>query len=604
MSTIKTREEINDEYKWDLTKIFKNLDEFNTFYEETKKLIERFKKYENHVMDSSKTLLSVIKDDIEISRRIEKLYSYTHMLCDEDISNNENQELNSKILNLYDLAIKNSYFLTPEILKVEKEIIDKYLKEEKELEEFKRYIEKIYRYKKYTLSDDEEKILSKLSKAFDNDETTYSYLTDSDMTLGNIKDENDNDVELNDTNYSIYIKSKDRRVRIEAFKALYAGYKQYKNTISSCLNGHIKENVALTKLRGYESVFEKELYKDELNIDIYNTLVNTIHNNLDVYQKYFNLKKDILGLDEMHMYDVYTDLIKDYDKKYTFEEAKDLVFKATSILGKKYTKDLEKAFTEKWIDIYPNKNKRGGAYSGGCFDTYPYLLLNYQERLDDVSTLIHELGHSMHSFYTRNNNPYQYGDYPIFVAEVASTTNELLLAYYLINNSNDDNEKMAALNHLMELFKSTIYRQVMFEEFEKYAYDLVENDDVITSDKLSDKYLELNKLYFGDSVVVDDEIKYEWERIPHFYYNFYVYKYATSLCAACDIVTRILNNEENSVSNYLKMLESGNFYNPIDTLKIAGVDMTNKKVYENAIKMFDKTIEEFKVLTKKNERKM
>ena len=301
----------------------------------------------------------------------------------------------------------------------------------------------------------------------------------------------------------------------------------------------------------------------------------------------------------MHMYDVYTELVKDYDKKYSFEEAKDLVLKAVTPLGEEYKKDLEKAFTDKWIDIYPNKGKRGGAYSGGSYDTNPFVLLNYQERLNDVSTLIHELGHSMHSFYTRNNNPYQYGHYPIFVAEVASTTNEVLLSKYLIENSHDDNEKLAALNHLLELFKSTIYLQTMFEEFEKYAYNLIENDDVITSDKLSDKYLELNKLYFGDSVVADDEIKYEWERVPHFYYNFYVYKYATSLSAACDIAMRILNNEKDAKENYLKMLKSGNFYSPLETLKIAGVDMTDKKVYENAIKMFDDIIEEYKSLIMK-----
>ena len=302
----------------------------------------------------------------------------------------------------------------------------------------------------------------------------------------------------------------------------------------------------------------------------------------------------------MHMYDVYADLIKDFDKEYSFEEAKEILFKALTPLGEEYKKDLEKAFIDKWIDIYPNKGKRGGAYSGGSYDTHPFVLLNYQSKLDDVSTLAHELGHSMHSFYTRENQPYQYGHYPIFVAEVASTTNEVILAKYLIENSKNDNEKLAAMNHLMELFKSTIYRQTMFEEFEKYAYDLVEKDDVISADKLSEEYLRLNKLYFGDSLVVDDEIKYEWERVPHFYYNFYVYKYATSLSAACDIATRILNNEDKALENYLKMLKSGNFYSPLETLKIAGVDMTDKKVYESAIKMFDDTIEDFKVLVKKN----
>lgn len=599
MSTIKTREEIKDEYKWDLTTVFKDKNDFENFYNDTKKLIEDFTKYEGHVMDSSESLLEVIEKDNEISRRIDKLYSYTSMLSDQDVSNNNNQELLSKVMNLYDLAIKNSYFINPEILKADESTINKYIDKSDKLKEYKRVLEKIYRYKSHTLSDAEERLLSNLSKAFGNDEATYSFLTDSDLTYGTIKDEEGNDIELTDTNYFIYIRSKDRRVREAAFKKLYEVYKQYKNSIASCLNGHIKQQVATANVRKYKSAFDEALYADELNEDVYNALKDAVHENLDIYQKYFKLKKEILGLDEMHMYDVYTELVKDYDKKYSFEEAKDLVLKAVTPLGEEYKKDLEKAFTQKWIDIYPNKGKRGGAYSGGSYDTNPFVLLNFQSKLDDVSTLIHELGHSMHSFYTRNNNPYQYGHYPIFVAEVASTTNEVLLSKYLIENSHDDNEKLAALNHLLELFKSTIYRQTMFEEFEKYAYDLIENDDVITSDKLSDKYLELNKLYFGDSVVVDDEIKYEWERVPHFYYNFYVYKYATSLSAACDIAMRILNNEKDAKENYLKMLKSGNFYSPLETLKIAGVDMTDKKVYENAIKMFDDIIEEYKSLIMK-----
>ena len=596
----KTRDEIKEEYKWDLTTIFKDKDDFDNTYNETKLLIEDFIKYENHVMDNADTLLEVLEKDIEISRRVAKLYSYANMLSDQDVSNNKNQELLSRANNLYELNLKNSYFIRPEILKADKSTIDKYLSDNPKLKEYERELEKIYRYKEYILSDEEEKLLSNLSKAFGNDESTYGFLTDSDLTFGTIIDEDGKEVELTDTNYSIYIKSKDRKVREAAFKKLYEVYKQYKNSITSCLNGHIREQVALANARGYKSVFDRELYDDELTIDVYNALVKTVHDNLDVYQKYFKLKKEVLELDEMHMYDVYTDLIKDFDKEYTFEEAKELIFKAITPLGEEYKKDLEKAFTERWIDIYPNKGKRGGAYSGGSFDTNPFVLLNYQSKLDDVSTMIHELGHSMHSFYTRGNQPYQYGHYPIFVAEVASTTNEVILAKYLIENSKDDNEKLAALNHLLELFKGTIFRQTMFEEFEKYAFDLIEDDDVITADKLCDKYLELNKLYFGDSLVVDEDIKYEWEKVPHFYYNFYVFMYATSLSAACDIATRILNNEENALENYLKMLKSGNFYNPLDTLKIAGVDMTDKKVYENAIKMFDDTIEEFKVLIKKN----
>ena len=491
-------------------------------------------------MDNAKTFYNVIIDDIEISRRLEKLYSYASMMSDVDVSCNDNQELVSRVLLLFDEYQKNSYFVRVEILNEDYSKIEKFYKDEEKLLEHKISIERIYRYKEHTLSSSEEKLLSSLGKAFGNHDTTYSYLSDSDLEFDSIKDEKNNDVELNDTTYSLYIRSNDRRVRQDAFNSLYSKYKQFRNTFSSILDGHIKESVSYSHIRNYESSFKESLFSDDLDINIYNTLKDTVHENISIYQKYFSLKKKVLGLSEMHMYDVYSELVKDYDKKYSFEEARNIIFKAIKPLGEDYSKNLEKAFKERWIDKYPNKNKRGGAYSGGSYDTYPYVLLNYQEKLDDVSTLIHELGHSMHSYYSRSNQPYQYGDYPIFVAEVASTTNELLLAYYIINNSEVREEKLAAINHLLELFKGTIFRQTMFEEFETYAYDLVEKNDVITADKLCNKYLELNKYYFGDVVISDDLIQYEWERVPHFYYNFYVYKYATSLSAACNIVKRIL----------------------------------------------------------------
>jgi oligoendopeptidase F len=599
MSEIKARDEIKEEYKWDLTTIFKDEKEFLSFYEETKKLIEEYPKYQNHVMDNASTFYEALTKSYEISRRLDKLYSYAHMISDQDVSHNKNQERVGKVLNLYDIATKNTYFLSTEMLHEDYSKIESFYEEKKELLDYKKDIEDTYKYKAHTLSDEEEKLLSNLGKALGQDEQTYSLLTDSDLKFGTILDENNEEKELTDTNYSIFIESKDRRVRKDAFQKLYEVYKQFQNSITSTLDGHIKENVTLSHIRNYQSAFDRSLFKDDLDEDVYNTLVETVHENLDTFQKYYELKKEVLGLDEIHLYDVYVDLIKEYNKKYPFEEAKDIVFKAIKVLGEEYSKDLEKAFQEGWIDIYPNKNKRGGAYSGGCYDTNPFVLLNYQGKLNDVSTLIHELGHSMHSYYTRHNQPYQYGDYPIFVAEVASTTNELILARYLIENSKDNDEKLAALNHLLELFKGTIFRQTMFEEFEQYAYNIVEQDDVISAEKLCDKYYELNKLYFGENVVCDDEIRYEWEKVPHFFYNFYVYKYATSLSAACDIATRILNGDKEALSSYLEMLKSGSTKTPLDTLKIAGVDMTDKKVYESAIHMFDETIDEFKKVYKK-----
>lgn len=600
MTEIKDRSMIETKDKWNLSLIYKTEKDFENELEITKNLILEYrKKYENHTMDNANIFYNSIIDSLEISRKLDKLYVYASMKSDEDVSNNDNQELKNKVINLYDLATANMFFVDTELLKEDYAKIEKFYQDEPKLLEHEVNIKDTFRYKKHTLSDIEEKLLSNISKAFGNDEQTYGYLTDSDMTFGTIKNEDNKEVELTDTNYSIYIKSKDRRVRKEAFDALYNHYKQFKNTITSTFDGSIKQSVSIAKLRKYNSAFEASLFKDEISIDVYNTLVNTIHENLNVFHKYYDLKKKVLNLDEFHLYDVYVEMVKDYDKKYSFDEAKQIVINALSVLGNDYIETFKKAFDEKWIDIYPNKNKRGGAYSGGSYDTKPYILLNYQGTLNDVSTLAHEGGHSMHSYYTRTNQPIQYGDYPIFVAEVASTVNEILLAKYMLKNSTSKEEKLVILNQLLELFKGTIYRQVMFSEFEKYAYDLVENDDVITSDKLCDKYYQLNKLYFGDNVVVDDLIRYEWEKVPHFYYNFYVYKYATGISAACKIVDGILNNEKDALDNYLNMLKSGSRQNPLDTLKIAGVDMTDKEVYESAIKMFDETIEEFKTLIEK-----
>lgn len=600
MTEIKDRSMIETKDKWDLSLIYKTQKDFENELEITKNLILEYrKKYENHTMDNANIFYNSIIDSLEISRKLDKLYVYASMKSDEDVSNNDNQELKNKVINLYDLATANMFFVDTELLKEDYAKIEKFYQDEPKLLEHEVNIKDTFRYKKHTLSDIEEKLLSNISKAFGNDEQTYGYLTDSDMTFGTIKNEDNKEVELTDTNYSIYIKSKDRRVRKEAFDALYNHYKQFKNTITSTFDGSIKQSVSIAKLRKYNSAFEASLFKDEISIDVYNTLVSTIHENLNIFHKYYDLKKKVLNLDEFHLYDVYVEMVKDYDKKYSFDEAKQIVINALSVLGNDYIETFKKAFDEKWIDIYPNKNKRGGAYSGGSYDTKPYILLNYQGTLNDVSTLAHEGGHSMHTYYTITNQPIQYGDYPIFVAEVASTVNEILLAKYMLKNSTSKEEKLVILNQLLELFKGTIYRQVMFSEFEKYAYDLVENDDVITSDKLCDKYYQLNKLYFGDNVVVDDLIRYEWEKVPHFYYNFYVYKYATGISAACKIVDGILNNEKDALDNYLNMLKSGSRQNPLDTLKIAGVDMTDKEVYESAIKMFDETIEEFKTLIEK-----
>lgn len=592
----KLRSEIEEKYKWDLTTIYKNEEDFEKDYNYAKELIKDFSHHEKTMMNSAKDLLNTIEEDVKISRLLNKLYMYAHLNSDSDTGNTKYQELKGRISNLDSDYSKSSSFIIPTLLKEEYKTVEKFYQEEPKLLEHKFNLENVFRYKKHVLTENEEKMISTFSQVLGNSEEIFDVFTNSDMTFGFILDEEGEEVELTNSSYSKLIKSKDRRVRCDTFKQLYEVYSSYKNTMAKIISGDVKSNVALSEIKKYPSALEASLFADNIKKEVYDNLIDTIHNNLEPLYYYFNLKKQMLGLDELHIYDTYTSVIADSTKEYTFDEAKDLVIKALSVLGEDYIKDLNKAFDERWIDIYPNKGKVSGAYSSGSYDTNPYLLLNFNGTLDHVSTLAHELGHSMHSYYSRRDNPYQYSSYKIFVAEVASTVNELLLANYLLENSNDDKLKLVVLNDLLDMFKGTIYRQTMFAEFEKMMYEKEENKEVLTHELLSNIYYDLNKLYFGDAVVVDDEIRYEWMRIPHFYYNFYVYKYATGLSAACHIVKRILAKEDGALSSYLKFLSTGGSNYPLEELKIAGVDMTKKEVVESAIDMFKEYLCEFEDL--------
>lgn len=591
------RNQIDTKYKWDLTQIFRSTKDFEESYKKIEDLIEDFKKYENIMKENAKGFYETINTYYEIARILDKLYVYTSLLSDTNTANNDNQALKIKVSNLLDKWSKASFFVTPTILKKEYQEIEKYYLEEPKLKDYEIILKKEFRYKEHTLSDREEKLLSNLTKILNNNYQTYELLKDSDLSFGSILDEEEKEVELTCSNYSIYIESKNRRVRKDAFQTLYKTYKQFINTFASTLSGNINENATIAKIRKYASTIEWCLYDDELDESIYNNLIETVSNNMNILYKYYALKKEILKLDELHLYDIYTPIVKEFDKKYPYEEAKETVLKALSILGEDYISTLEKGLNSNWVDVYPTSAKRTGGYSGGSYDTEPYILLNYQEKYDDMSTLAHEAGHSMHSYYTRTNNPYQYGNYSIFVAEVASTTNEILLAKYLLKTSDNKEEKRFILDKLMNLFKATIYRQTMFAEFEQKIYEDAEKDIPLTADYLSEKYYNLNKKYFGNDVIVDEEIQYEWARIPHFYYNFYVYQYATGLSAACHIANDILSGKENAVENYKSFLKCGSKKNPIDSLKLAGVDLTKKEVVESALNMFNETIKEFKKLT-------
>ena len=588
---MKSRKDIDKQYTWDLDKIYSSIEDFNDDYVSVNKFIKELSKYENNMMESSNNFYNAISLSFDIERLIDKLYVYSSLSFDLDTSNNECQELCEKIGNLHSDYVKTSYFIVPSILKCDKEIIDKYYEDNSNLLEYKKSIDDIYRYKKHTLSDKEEKLLSSISRVVGNCYDTYELFKDCDMSFGQIEDEDGKKVELTNSNYSLYIESKNREVRKCSFEMLYSEYKKYTNTFASLLSTNMKELSTMAKISNYNSAIERSLYADDVSVDVYNNLIDSVHSNIGYIYDYYKLKKDILGLDELHLYDVYVPITQEYDKKYDYEIAKEIILKVLNVFGDEYINKVKEALDNRWIDVYPTKNKRTGGYSGGSYDTAPYILLNYQNKYSDMSTLIHEMGHSMHSYYSRNYNYYQNSEYRIFVAEVASTVNELLLSKYMIEHSENKEEKMFIIKNLMELYRATIYRQTMFAEFEKKISNMIDNDEVLTAEKLSSIYYELNKLYFGKDVCLDDEIRYEWERIPHFYYNFYVYKYATGLSAATIIVNNILSDKEGAVEKYIEFLKCGSKLSPVESLKIAGVDLTNKSVIDNALIEFKNIID-------------
>ena len=583
---MKDRKDIDKKYTWNLDKIYSSIDDFDKDYKLAVGKIEEISKYENNLTDSSKNMYNGIKLYFDTARIMEKLYMYAHLSFDLDTSNNKKQELTEKISNLYDMFSKNSYYFHTSIKKLDKDELDRYYKEEPSLHEYENYIKDIYRYKEHILSDEEERLLSSIGKIVGNSYDTYELFKDSDMSFDSIKDENGKEVELTNSTYSVYMESKDRRVRKDAFETLYKEYKKYKNTFASLIGTNMKESSVLSKVSKFNSSIERSLFEDEVDIEVYNNLIDSVHSNISYLHDYYSLKKRLLGLDELHIYDVFVPIIDSYSKKYDYETAKEMILKVLNVFGDEYINKVKEYLDSRIIDVYPSKGKRTGGYSSGGYDTDPYILLNYQDKYNDMSTLIHEMGHSMHSYYSRKYNTYQESDYRIFVAEVASTVNELLLSHYMIKHSDSNEEKLFILNNLMELYRATIYRQTMFAEFEKEISNLSDKGEALTADKLCDMYYDLNKFYFGDEASVDDEIRYEWERIPHFYYDFYVYKYSTGLSASTMIVKYILDKKENAVDNYIEFLKCGGRLSPLESLKVAGVDLTKKEVVDEALEEF------------------
>lgn len=593
--TVKARAEIDDKYKWDLEKMVEEKS-FDELYQEVMEKKDTIQSMQGHIMDSSASLLIYLKSSDELDRALEQIYVYAHMLCDEDTTNTEAQEFKMKTEKLNDEVNEALAFVRPEILNCSYEKVLRYIKENQELEEYRFALESIFRYQKHTLSKEEEAIVAAASNAFGACDDVFYNLDNADIYLGMIKDENMKEVELTNSNYGYYVGSNDRRVREEAFKAMYKYFGDFKNTIAATLKGQIKENFFYSKVRNYDSPLKMSLFHDNIDISVYHNLIDTIHDHLDSMYDYMKFRKQILGYEEMHMYDVYADLIKEKAKDIPFEEGERIVLEALKPLGEEYINDLQKAFSEKWIDIYPNQGKKSGAYSWGTYDSYPYLSLNYDNRIESVSTMAHELGHSMHSYYSCKYQNFANHGYPIFLAEIASTVNEVLLNDYLYSNAKTKEEKILYLTEFLEKVRTTIYRQTMFAEFEMLMHEKESNGVPLTEQEFSNTYYELNKLYYGPDVISDNEIRYEWARIPHFYHSFYVYKYATGLSSAIAIAYDILNDVKGARERYLEFLSSGGSDYPLEILKRAGVDMTTKEPILKALTVFEQKLQELKAL--------
>ena len=594
------RKNIDPKYKWDLTKIYPTEEEFMADYAEVEAIVKAFPAHEKTMTKSAKGLLAAIKDDAKIGYIISKLWVYAHLYFDTDNSNNIHQARMGRVRSLAIAASSAGWFVSPYILRLDEATVEEWMKEEPELESFRRIIFNIMREKSHTLSDECEKLMANMGNALGSHSNIRGIFANSDLQFGKIRDENGKYMQLTDTNYVPTLMKPERNVRRAAFNCLYKTYGQFGNTFATMYEGYVKERITVSKLHKFNSSLEASTFRDEVTPVIYNNLIKSVRASLPVIHDYYELKRDVLGLDKLHMYDVYAPLIEECETKYTYEEAVEEVLETVKVFGEEYHSTLTAGLKERgWVDVYPSKGKRGGAYSSGCPGTEPYILLNFTETLDDVSTLAHEAGHSMHSYFSRKYNEPHNSDYTIFVAEVASTVNELLLSHRKLEECGSDAEKLAILDGLMETYKGTLYRQTMFAEFEKKAHALAAKGEPLTAEVLNKEYMKLIRAYFGPKVWKDKQIAYEWMRIPHFYTNFYVYKYATCISAASAIVKRIETEGDAYVGQYIEFLKCGGSKSPLDSLKVAGIDMSDPKVVDGAIEDFAACIAQFREIYNK-----
>ena len=587
------------ENTWDLESMFKTNEDFWNQFKEVEKLIPEIKNYRGKVKEGAKALLEVFKVEGDMSLKMEQLTIYAFLRKDQDSTNAEYGEIYAKTMNLNSKFDAEWSFLKPELLSIEEEVLLEYVEELEDLKVYKFKLEKLNKKRPHTLDAEQERIVAMAAEALDASDETFSALNNADVKFEEVEDKDGNKHTLTHGTYGTYMESPDRVLRKNTFHALYNYFKKHNNTLASTLSGNLKKKKYYADVHKYSSTRNNALSNNLIPEEVYDNLVTVVNKKIPALQRYYNLHKRAKGFEDFRLYDRSVSIVKGEPLKFTFEEARDIVLEAVKPMGEEYVNDMRKAFTERWIDVYPNKGKRSGAYSWGGYTTKPFVLLNFDGTLNDVYTLIHELGHSMHSFYTRKNQPYVYGDYSIFVAEVASTCNEALLTEYLYNKFEKEGNKngmLRVLNQALSGFTATVYRQTQFAEFEHKINQHLQNGGALTAEYFNTEYFNLIKKYYGDVFTYDEDIKYEWSRVPHFYYNYYVYQYATGYSAAQALSKLILEDSKNAKVYIDEFLSKGCSNYPIEVLKNAGVDMSKPEPIELALQDFEEKIEKFEKL--------
>ena len=587
---------MQEKYDWNLQDIFKSEQEFNTTKNEIKEILEKIKTYQGNLCDTSENLYNCYRLYEQALEKFEKVYAYGMLKYHIDMSNQEGIKLFKEVESLGTEFSVATSFITPEITYADENKIQDYLKNDNRLNKYARDIKDTLEKKKHVLSKEEENLLANYSEMFSAPENTFDTLTNTEFKFGTLIDENGEEVELTDSTYTLYLKSQNQNVRKQAFNLMYKKYSEFINTITEMYIANVKAKSTTAKLRKYSSSLEKAVENDDASIKVYNSLIEAVDENITSNYEFLKLKKQMLNLPEMHMYDLYVNPCEQDKDEITFEEAKQEVLNALNVLGEEYINKLKEAFDNNWIDVYAKPNKRGGAYSMGVYGVHPFVLTNFVNSKRDVSTIAHELGHSMHSYYSNKEQSVIDANYTIMVAEVASTVNEILLSDYQINHEHDTHKKAELLYELLEMIRATFFRQAMFAEFEKIVHEKIENGSMLSSEDLNDIYYKLNKKYFGEAVNIDEQIKYEWARIPHFYSDFYVYKYCTGVSSAIAIASKILSKEPDFVEKYIEMLKQGCSKKSFDLLKMVDVDLESKDTYKSAIEFYNQKIKELKML--------